>query len=202
MKRPIYIAGLVAGACVAPLVYRELTSRNLIDDARRAVGSRKPVAPLDVRRSMTIQRSREDVYAFWRRIEALPNYMEHLDAVDLIDDERSRWTIHLPGMIRSLDWMAEMTADEPGSRIAWKSLPGGDVAADAEIRFEDAPGDDGTVVHVRFAYRPSTGRTGRSVHEVFTKVLARLVREDIRRVKHVLEAGEIPTNEGQPAGQT
>ena len=199
---------------------------------------RRPAEPLEIRRSLTIQRPRNEVYSIWRRIDELAQHMKHLDAVGIIDEKRSRWSIVLPGVDRQLEWLAEVTTEEPGSRIAWKSLPGGGVTAYVEVRFADAPrvmrfadaprdvrfADDtrgmrfadaardvrladvpresGTEVHVRLTYRPSIGRAVRPMYHVFNTLLGRLVREDVRRIKHFLEAGEIPTTEGQPVGRS
>ncbi len=205
--------GLILGACAIPLLYAGLTGRRIVKDVRLAVARNGAVRPVDVRRSLTIKRPREEVYAFWRQLERLPEHMRHLTAVDAVDESRHRWVIDLPGVEacgrafnRSgvegrFEWLTEITADDPGHRLAWRSLPGGDLRVDGAVRFVDAPADRGTEVHVRFAYRPPGGRAGRLLSRTFGKVLSRLVHEDVRRIKHVLEAGEIPTIEGQPVGR-
>lgn len=192
--------GLVLSACSIPLLYAGLSGRRIDEDVRQAVDPRGPAGPLDVRRSLVIQRPREEVYAFWRQLDRLPQVMKHTASVDAVDEKRHRWSVDLPGLDRHLEWITEITEDEPGRRLAWKSLPGGDLLVDGEIRFEDAPADRGTQVNVRFSYRPPGGPAGRLLTRSLSKLLERLVHEDVRRIKNVLEAGEIPTTAGQPAG--
>ena len=83
-------------------------------------------------------------------------------------------------------------------RLAWRSEPGADVDNAGEVVFEDAPGGRGTEVHVHLSYRPPAGAAGKAAARLLNPVFEQMVKEDIRRFKHVLEAGELPTTAGQP----
>ncbi len=149
---------------------------------------------VSLRRSVTIRRPRADVYDFWLRLDELPRYMEHVSNVTTIDERRSAWWVDVPRTDRRLEWIAEIVFLEENRRLAWKSLPGGDVSTEGEVRFEDAPDGESTQLTVHLDYRPPAGRAGRLASRALNPAFERLVREDIRRVKHVLEAGEIPSN--------
>src|SRR5690606_20287631 len=114
-----------------------------------------------VEQAFLINRPAEELYRFWRDFQNLPKVMSHLKEVRAIDDRRSHWVASAPAVAGgSVEWDAEVTRDEPGAAIAWRSLPGSDVDTVGEVRFAQAPGDRGTEVHVTMAYVPPAGRVG------------------------------------------
>ena len=148
--------------------------------------------------AVTILRDRRAVYDEWRDFPSLPRYLGHVLAIEDLGDRRSRWTVRGPGG-SELEWMAEITADEPGERIAWQSVEPADLDHKGEIRFADAPAGRGTEVFVRMSYGGSRFRT---VMAALTGAApAQAIDGDLRRFKAWLEAGEIPTNRGQSAGR-
>lgn len=69
-----------------------------------------------------------------------------------------------------------------------------------EVRFSPGLGDRGTVVRVAMSYVPPAGRIGHWVASLLGQNPKRVVREDLRNFKRVMEVGEIPTLIGQPHG--
>lgn len=155
---------------------------------------------LHVERAFTINRSPEELYGFWRQLSNLPRFMDHLERVDVIDDRRSHWVAKGPAGTR-MEWDAEIIEDAPNQRITWRSLEGADVSNDGTIRFEPAPAGRGTEVRVSMAYVPPAGKLGAAVAKLFGENPEQQIREDLRRFKSLMEAGEIPTTEGQPSGR-
>jgi len=150
-----------------------------------------------------INRSPDDLYSFWRNFENLPQIMTHLESVRVLegDGRRSHWVAKAPNMGgKQFEWDAELTDDEPGRRIAWRSLPGGDVETSGEVRFEPFTGDRGTNVHVTINYVPPGGRIGHWMLKMLGENPTRVVREDLRNFKRLMETGELPTVEGQSRG--
>jgi uncharacterized membrane protein len=70
-------------------------------------------------KAFTIDRPASDLYAYWRDFSNLPAIMSHLEAVEVIDERRSRWTARGPANFRA-SWDAEIIDDTPGQRIAWR----------------------------------------------------------------------------------
>ena len=69
-----------------------------------------------------------------------------------------------------------------------------------EIRFAKAPGDRGTEVHVSMKYVPPGGKLGHLLASMLGDNPKRLIREDLRKFKRIMELGELPTIIGQPHG--
>lgn len=156
---------------------------------------------IHVEQALLINRSREDLYAFWRDFENLPGIMTHLKSVRVGEDGRSHWVADAPGIAGGqVEWDAEVTSDEPNQAIAWRSLPGSDIDCTGSIRFTPAMGDRGTEVHVFMEYVPPAGRVGHWVATLFGKAPRRQMRGDLRRFKQLMETREIPTIQGQPRG--
>lgn len=149
---------------------------------------------------LTVNRSIEDCYRFWRELTNLPRFMANIEEVRVLDEKRSRWSARAPAGTR-VEWDAEITEERPNEFIAWRSLPGADVDNAGRVQFEPAPGGRGTVVRVRMAYRPPAGRVGALAAKLMGDDPEHLVREDLRRFKRVIETGEIPTTRGQPSGR-
>jgi uncharacterized membrane protein len=149
--------------------------------------------------SYTIERPRHELYAFWRDFTNLPKFMSHLQSVTVLDGKRSHWVTQGPGG-SEVSWDADIINDVPDELIAWNSLAGGDVDTAGSIRFRDGPADRGTEVKVSLSYIPPGGRLGAAIAKLFGRSGAGEVREDLRRFKQLMEAGEVPTIDGQPHG--
>jgi uncharacterized membrane protein len=142
-----------------------------------------------VRQSVTVQRTPEEAYAFFRRLENLPSFMWHLESV-VEDGARSRWRARGP-MGTNIEWEAELVEDRPGDCIAWRSLPGADVANRGRVVFRRAPGGQGSEICVELSYDPPAGAIGTSIAKLFGREPSQQVSADLRRLKQVLETGEV-----------
>lgn len=161
------------------------------------LGVDRPDAPIELLQSVTVNRPPEEVYRFWRELENLPRFMRHLHSVERLGDGRSHWVARTAMTGRTVAWDAETVEDVPNELLRWRSLPDGGLQHTGEVRFRPAPGARGTEVHVHMEYRPPLGTPLAAIMYPFSK---QMLKEEIRRLKQVLEAGEIPTTEGQPSG--
>ncbi len=154
---------------------------------------------LEITETLTVARSPDETYAFWRKLENLPRFMHHLESVTEMGDGRSLWKTHSPGPLPDLQWEATILEDEPGKLLVWQSVDYAAVDNAGHVQFTPAP-HGGTEVRVRIAYRPPAGDLGHVLAKAFDGAFARMVKEDVRRFKSVLEAGQVPTIEGQSRG--
>jgi len=155
---------------------------------------------IKVEKSITINRSPEELYRFWRELENLPRFMDHLESVTQTDQKRSRWAAKGPAG-KSVTWEAEIINEKENELIAWRSLPGADVDNAGSVRFDPAPAGRGTEVQVVLEYDPPGGRLGAAVAKLWGEEPEQQIDEDLRHFKQIMEAGEVPTTEGQPAGR-
>lgn len=155
---------------------------------------------IKVEKSVTINRSPEETYRFWRNFENLPRFMNHLESVTTSGEGRSHWIARAPAG-RTVEWDAEIYNEKENELIAWRSLEGADVDNAGSVRFE--PSEDGrsTVVRVTLKYDPPAGKIGSLVAKLFGEEPSQQIEEDLKRFKQVMETGEVSTTEGQPTGR-
>ncbi|HTK29670.1 MAG TPA: SRPBCC family protein [Vicinamibacterales bacterium] len=190
------VRGLALAAAATPLAYRgwvgewpHLANGRVRDErARAGVGGDRAI---DVRESVRLEKPLADVYAFWRQLEHLPRFMSSLDRVRELDGRRSHWVARGPAGLK-VHWDAEIVDEIPNEMIAWRSLPGSSVVTSGDVTFTSVRGGQGTQVSVHLRYVPPAGRAGALVATLFGREPRQTIREDLRRLKQLLEAGEVP----------
>lgn len=150
--------------------------------------------------SVTINRSPEELYTFWRDFQNLPRFMRHLISVQISGDKRSHWVAKAPAG-RTVEWDAEIINDKPNELIAWRSLEGAEVDNAGSVRFEKATGGRGTFVRVTLQYDPPGGTLGSMVAKLFGEEPKGQIQEDLGRFKQLMETGEIATTVGQSSAR-
>lgn len=156
---------------------------------------------VDFKVATTVRASREDVYTLWRDFEYLPAFMFHLDSVKTTGERRSHWKAKGPAGT-SVEWDAEITEDRPNELIAWRSVDRATIENSGTVRFVDAPRDQGTEIHLEMHVAVPGGKIGALVGKVFGEEPQAQAKDDLRRFKQVLEAGEVVRSDGTPEGQT
>lgn len=204
------IGGVAFAGLGAALIRRGVTGHC---EGYHALGMRsnpKAAEPVDyfqagvhVEQAFTINKPRAELYQFWRNFENLPRFMSHLESVKVLDGNKSHWVAKAPKFYGGgqVEWDAEVINDEPNTLIAWRSLDDADVDNAGSVRFLDAPQGRGTEVRVVLDYIPPAGKVGSLIAKLFLEEPSIQVREDLRAFKQIMEAGEVPTTEGQPMGK-
>lgn len=182
----------MAAAAVAGVTALDIVAAQRLQ--REPRGPRAETA-VRVEQVVTINRSLDEVYGFWRNFTNFPHFMRHLKQVELLDEKRSRWTAKAPAGM-SVQWDAEIVQDQEGEWLAWRSLPGSQIENSGSVRFAPAPGARGTEVRVQLEYKPPAGRFGRVIAMLFGEEPEQQVREDLRRFKQLMETGQIPLSDG------
>jgi uncharacterized membrane protein len=184
-------------AAIATAAVMGITAADLYTALRQ---DRRPWSQgMTLHAAITVRRSREEVYRFWRDLTNLPRFMVHLESVQVTDERYSHWTAKGPGR-RTIEWDAEIVEDRPGEIIAWRSDEGATVRNSGAVRFADAPGGRGTEVRVELRYDPPGGVVGAAFARLMGEHPDQQVRDDLRRFKQVLEVGEVVRSEGSPEG--
>ena len=170
-----------------------------VDVAAALQGGRARTTASRVEASITINRPVGDVYRFWHDFERLPQFMGHLESVRVLGDGRSHWRAKAPHG-KTVEWDAEVAEDRPDERIAWRSVGDAAVEDSGTVRFTSAPGGRGTEVRVALDYRIPGGKVGATFAKLFGEEPEQQTRDDLRRLKQVLETGEVVRSEASPEG--
>lgn len=190
---------LVLGAAGAGMGYLALKGKQPLAPALKIEQTDTPGEVL-IRDAVTINKPADGLYAIWRNLPNLPHLMSHLQSVEVLDEKHSKWTAKAP-LGQAVSWEAELTADEPGRRIAWQSLPSSTIENSGEVQFQPAPGQRGTQITVNMTYKPPLGATGAVLARLFGEEPAQQLRDDLMRFKREQELGFAPTTNGQTSGR-
>lgn len=143
--------------------------------------------------AITIYRPVSEVYSYWRNLENLPRFMEHLEEVRITDRFHSHWVARGPLGVR-VEWDAEIINDIPPTLLSWKSVGPADVISAGSVRFK-AAGEHATQVRVKLQYEPPAGKVGATVAWLFGDDPQHQIAEDLRGFKQLLESGEVAASE-------
>ena len=152
-----------------------------------------------VGKTVTIDRPRQELYKEWRDFTRFPRFMDNVREVEMLDDQRSRWTIEAPAGT-SVELVTRITEDKPGALIAWESEPESQIETEGRVEFLDAGPGRGTMVRLTMRYDPPGGFPGRIVAKILQREPAIQARRDLRRFKQLMETGELTTN-ASPSGR-
>ena len=166
------------------------TDKRPPDDAPGLTAKRSDFGGFDVSGyAVTINRPRSELYAFWRDLQNLPSFMENIEKVQPTGADRAVWTIKAPAG-QTLDIETRIVTDRPDELIAWRSVEGAPVETEGRVAFRDA-GSRGTVVQAIVAYKPPAGAAGKWVAKLFGREPAVQGRQELKRLKMLMETGEI-----------
>jgi len=197
------VRGICLAAAATPLAYRGIrgTWPRLKDvlpsngDTRTALGGRRGIR---VRESIRLEMPLEEVYRFWRTLDNLPRFLTHLDSVTDLGNGRSHWVAKGPGGLEG-KWDAEIINEVENKVIGWQSLPGSEVVTAGSVAFSRVRDGQSTQLTVHLQYAPPGGRATAFLATLMGREPSQTIREDLRRLKQLLETGEVPRAELVPA---
>lgn len=202
MRRIVQALALgIGGALVAQYALQHAATRN----ARRRVfpGDAPPRTArrwfgdyVVTGRTVTINKPRAELYAYWRNFENLATFMENIERVRTGKSGTTVWTISAPaGNKVSVETC--VVEERPDELIAWRSTPKSEIDTEGRIVFRDAPAGRGTEVEAIIAYKPPAGELGRLVAKLFQREPSIQGRRELRRFKMLMETGEVATSQSR-----
>jgi uncharacterized membrane protein len=199
-RRLVAVTGATVAITVLDLLTAVQASRvKRIGSVPAVRGSRKG-GSMELTATTTIRKPAPEVYAFWRDLENLPTFMAHLEQVRATGDRTSHWSAAAP-FGKDVEWDAEIIDDTRGEKIAWRSSRNADVPNAGTVRFMPAPDGVSTEVHVVLVYDIPGGTVGKAVAKYFGEEPHQQLDDDLRRLKQVLETGEVVRSDGAPWGK-
>lgn len=188
------LRGILTAIAGGSLAYHGATAeKSLQDKVTDAVGINKAIK---VEKTVTINKSAEELYNYWHDFENLPKFMKHVQSVQVMDMRRSHWVANAP-LGQTVEWDADIINDQPNHLIAWASIDGADVENSGFVRFQPAPGNRGTEVKVVMEYSVPGGQLTAAIAKLFGEEPEQQIGDELNRFKQLMEAGEIATIEGQ-----
>ena len=145
---------------------------------------------IKVTQSITVWRPKEEVYSYWRKLENLALFMEHVESVKELDSRRSAWVVKGP-MGHNVEWTAHIITDRENEMISWESLPGAEVQNAGSVWFQPTPDGRSTEVKVSLQYLPPAGVVGAVVAKLLGEAPEQQLANDLAQFKKLIESGEV-----------
>ncbi|MEU4674605.1 SRPBCC family protein [Amycolatopsis sp. NPDC023774] len=199
-RRLVGVTGAVAGIAAVDLLTAVHATRAEHTSSAPAARSARKGESVELTATTTIRKPAPDVFAFWRDLENLPTFMAHLEQVRRTGDRTSHWSASAP-FGKDVEWDAEIAEETPGERIAWRSTGKTAVPNAGTVWFTPAPDGESTEVNVALAYEIPGGAVGKAVAKYFGEEPHQQLDDDLRRLKQVLETGEVVRSDGAPWGK-
>lgn len=170
----------------AYLVYRGASGNCALYNA---IGTKQMIErpePIVATAKMVINRPKDEVYMFWRRLENLPIFMEHLSDVIEEDSVHSYWEAFLPGKIGKIHWNAQVIRDDFGEVISWQSIGSSQLENAGKVTFK-AIDENQCELEVIIVYRAPAGDIGKTLAKWFNGGFQNMIQNDILRFKDYME---------------
>jgi len=197
-------SGMALAAAGGTLAFRGVTGHcpmYAAINANTAAGDSRESNGVHVEQAITIDRPAEDLYTFWRDFGNHALISDYLASITVTGETTSHWVAKGPAN-KPLEWDAEVINDVPNELIAWKTLPGADIAHAGTVRFKPGPVGRGTEVHITMQYYPPAGTLVAGVALRFHREPSIQTADMLKRLKRLMETGEIVKVDGQPHGQS
>jgi uncharacterized membrane protein len=199
---PAFLLGLkllYRGITGTSLIYKALGINTAVSTNLKAV-SVPHQQGIHITRAVTVDCDIEELYDFWQNPLNFPDVMKYIESVQMTAPDRARWTIKLPGGMKS-EFEVEVYTAVPNELISWRSLPGSDIQHAGSVNFRQGPVGRGTEVHLTLEFVPPGGPIGQALFRLFDEAPGQYVAQFLREFKQMMETGEIATNQGQPSGR-
>lgn len=148
------------------------------------------------KRSITVDGEPGEVFALWRDERTLPLIMAHFADMTVVNEKLTRWRV------RSYEWESETTEVRVGDYLSWQSLQGAAIPNEGSVAFKVAPAGRGTEVTMHWRFDPPGGVIGAALAKWSDVAPRELIYKTLKRFKSLVETGEIPTIEQQPAARS
>jgi uncharacterized membrane protein len=198
VMRPSFWSGLGALVGIA-LVHRAVTGRCALygtlgidtsDEHDTSTLGRHKVRTsraVKIEQSITIERSPQDLYRFWRQLENLPKVMSHVRSVESINDRLSHWVVDTVPGAPSVEWDAEIINEVEPERLGWRTLHGAAVDHAGSVEFQPIGNGESTRVTVTLQYDPPAGQVGAAIAGWIGQDPQKKITEDLARFKQSME---------------
>lgn len=152
-----------------------------------------------VTRSVTVAKPAEEIYSFWRKLENLPLVADNLVSVSQTSPTDSHWVAKAP-LNTTLEWDAEITLEEKNRMLEWRTKEHSTIEHTGSVQLVPAPGGQGTEIRLVLEYAVPVGFVASKLAGMAGRGPDQQAARQLGRLKALMETGEIPTVEGQPAG--
>jgi uncharacterized membrane protein len=187
----------ITGVAVLGAIGVQALNRNSTIGRRFSVRGASATLP-EVERSLTVEKSPEELYRLWSDPQNFQRIIRHFAKVEMIDERRARWSAPPP----LGQWIMRLVEDRPNEFMRWEPQDASAPLQESIVRFVPARGKPGTVVQMRMRLNPPQGLLGQAAARFMHNAIpGEIASKTLHYFKSLALTGEIPTTERQPAAR-
>jgi uncharacterized membrane protein len=145
--------------------------------------------------SVEVQGPINEVYQRWTDFPRFPDFMNQVQEVRPLGDDRYHWVARIFG--NKQEWDTVTTDRDLNRRISWRSTTGPYNAGTVSF---SSLGNNETEVRLRMEYTPPGGTMGQALDKT-THMTRREVREGLKNFKDLVEGKKLPKNQRNALAQ-
>lgn len=149
----------------------------------------------------TINRSPEAIFNVYTRIELLPTWQEGVVSVERTGNATLHWVMQELGTGKQFKFESEELEVSPNKRHVSRITTGPAEGTTVILTLEAHPAGRGTIATLVNDFTVPGGWFSNAVGAIVSRTPEQITIENLRHLKELIEGGEIPTVEGQPAGR-
>ncbi len=149
----------------------------------------------------TINATPEQIFNVYSRIELLPTWQEGVVSVEETGANTLHWKMEDPGTRAPVEFDSEILEAEQGKRHVSRITSGPSAGSTVILSLEPHPAGRGTMATMITDATVPGGWLTNAITAVVSRRPQQITTENLRHLKELIESGEIPTVEGQPAGR-
>jgi uncharacterized membrane protein len=142
-----------------------------------------------IEKTIHIEAPVEHVFAYWRNLENMPQWMSHVREVRYLGGDKYHWVVDGPAGT-PVEWDSELLNVSENREMTWRSVEGSQVENTGRVRFEAQGAGSRVIVQLR--YMPPGGVIGHVVAKAFGVDPKSHMDDDLNRMKSAIERGKPP----------
>lgn len=144
-------------------------------------------------RSVTIAAPRQELFQRWTNPGELSRFMQNVRSVEEGPQGSWHWIVDGPAGTE-VKLVTRIVEERKGEFLAWRTIEGSEIEAEGKVFFRDAPAGRGAIVEAIIAYQPPGGTIGHWIAKAFRSDPGLQGRHELKRLKMLVETGEIATS--------
>jgi len=145
--------------------------------------------PIRISRAVTINRPPKQIYDFWRSVENLPLFFQHLDFIQTESLRQSHW-VATGASGHVFEWDVIIETDIPNEMISWHSTHS-DLQYAGFVQFEPTLNGQATNLRFNLAFTPPVGKLAILAEKIFGDDPKEQISQDLRAFKRLMELGNV-----------
>lgn len=148
----------------------------------------------------TIAAPPQHIFDLYARTEVIPTWQEGVISVTPVGNSRYHWIVEEPSTGAQTEFDSEVVTSIPGVRHVSRVQDGPFAGSTDSLTFEEHPHGRGTIVTWVSEFVLPAASVSSAIASITSRGPQQAVVENLRRLKQLVESGQIPSVEGQPAG--